>query len=383
MRIFIDGSTICDEKGEVGAGIEHYTWSIIFSLLRVSSEHEFLLHVPAQLSPPRLRTLTEGVRNVRVIRSWGLNISFVSQHLLFPLRIAATRSDVFFSPFGQLPLFLHGKSVITVHDVSIYDHPEWFLELGEQKFSKQVVVPSSFKNATKIICVSDFTQKRLNSLFKESCGKTSVVFEGVEPMEISNEYSERFPFDKDFVLFLGTIEPRKNLANAFFAFHGFLESHPELASQVRFVVAGKLGWQTKQIEEIVAQVNNHWKEAEPNGVIQFLGPVTEEEKWTLLSRASCLLFPSLEEGFGLPVLEAMSVGTPVITTRCGAIPEIAGDAALYVEPDNIEQMNFALAQCFLVPEGIGEFKEIGLARAKEFTWESAAEKTLEVIESLN
>ena len=115
---------------------------------------------------------------------------------------------------------------------------------------------------------------------------------------------------------------------------------------------------------------------------QFLGPVTEEEKWYLLSGASCLFFPSFHEGFGLPILEAMSVGTPVITTACGAIPEVGGDAVIYVDPEDIEAMSFAIAQCVLVPQGAQYLREEGYRRAKSFSWQETAKKTIAVLRSV-
>jgi glycosyltransferase involved in cell wall biosynthesis len=110
-----------------------------------------------------------------------------------------------------------------------------------------------------------------------------------------------------------------------------------------------------------------------------LGPVTEEEKWQLLARAACLLYPSFDEGFGLPVLEAMAVGTPVIASNRGALPEVGGDAAMYVEPQDTEAMSFALTQCLLVPEGTRVLKELGLKRASEFTWDRAARETMKIL----
>ena len=206
--------------------------------------------------------------------------------------------------------------------------------------------------------------------------------EAYEALKHTDETSRRFPFDRDLVLCLGTVEPRKNLVNAFLAFDQTLQSHPELASQVRLVVAGKKGWQTHEIENELIRVNRAWRESEPNGVIQFLGPVTEEEKWNLLAHASCLLFPSFDEGFGLPVLEAMAVGTPVIASNRGALPEVGGDAAMYVDPNDTEAMSFALSQCLLVPEGVRELKEMGIKRAAEFSWERAAKETLKVLEEV-
>ncbi len=209
------------------------------------------------------------------------------------------------------------------------------------------------------------------------------VEEAYQALKDANWESRRFPFDRDFVLCLGTIEPRKNLVHAVKAFDAFLCAHPEQATQVRLVLAGKRGWKTQDTEAEVTRVNRTWKSSEPAGVIQMLGTVTQEEKWHLLARASCLLFPSYEEGFGLPVLEAMAVGTPVIASAIDALQEVGGDAAMYVEPTDVEGMSFALTQCLLVPEGTRELKEAGLIRVAGFTWERAANETLKVLEDVS
>lgn len=386
MRIAIDGTTLCAPDGTRGAGIEHYSWAITLALLRSGSSHDFVVSTPPSLGRARRQELMRTGAKVKLLPSWGPQLSFFSRHAVLPLRFLLRRPDVLFSPFGQLPLGWRGKCVVTVHDLAIYTHPEWFP--AHQDFSTRTVVPRSLGRATQVIAVSRATQESLHGLFPSTAGRVHVVPEGVglseayEALEGSLSANTRFPFDREFVLFLGTVEPRKNLQNAFRAFHAFLESRPEQATQVRFVVAGKKGWNTQETEEEFVRVNQAWKQVEPNGVIQFLGPVTEEEKWHLLARASCLLYPSLDEGFGLPLLEAMAVGTPVIASNRGALPEVGGDAAVYVDPEDVEAMSFALTQCLLIPEGVREIRELGLQRAAEFSWEKAARETLKILEQV-
>ncbi|MCR4313716.1 MAG: glycosyltransferase family 4 protein [Candidatus Uhrbacteria bacterium] len=386
MRIAIDGITLCASDGSRGAGIEHYSWSIVKALLQLGSSHEFFISTPPALSRVRRQELLETPSRVTLLRSWGPKLSFVTRHVLLPARFALRRPGVLFSPNGQVPLGWRGKSVVTVHDLAIYEHPEWFPR--EQSFSTRVVVPHSLEHASQIIAVSNATQQKLHEFMPATAGRVHVVHEGVnlseayEALKGADATSTRFPFDRDFVLFLGTIEPRKNLLHALRAFHAFLESRPEQAGMVRFIVAGKKGWHTREIEQELVAINHAWQKAEPNGVIQFLGPVTEEEKWNLLARASCLFYPSWDEGFGLPLLEAMAVGTTVIASNRGALPEVGGDAAVYVNPDDVEAMSFALTQCLLIPEGVREIREFGLTRATEFSWERAARETMKVLEEV-
>jgi glycosyltransferase involved in cell wall biosynthesis len=386
MRIAIDGTSLCARDGSYGAGIEHYSWSIVNAMICLGAGHRFFIFVPPVFSSVRRAQLESIGDHVRVVRSPARRASFFSRHILLPLHVAFYRPDVFFSPMGQIPLGWFGPSVVTVHDLAIYDHPEWFPD--GQDFSTRLLVPRSFKRATKIIAVSDATRRAIQKYFPITEGKVQVVGEGVDVEEAyrvlggTQDDNRRFPFDRDFVLSLGTIEPRKNLVRAAQAFDEFLRGHPEQASSVRLIIAGKKGWKTAEIEQEISRVNLAWKHEDRAGVIQTLGSVTEEEKWQLLARATCLLFPSFDEGFGLPVLEAMAVGTPVIASNRGALPEVGGDAVMYVEPDDVEAMSFALTQCLLVPEGTRALKEAGLARAQEFTWEKVAKGVMEVIESV-
>jgi glycosyltransferase involved in cell wall biosynthesis len=385
MRIAIDGTTLCAPDGSRGAGIEHYTWSITEALLKLGEPHEFIISTPPSLNRVRQQELLKTGARVSYLNAWGPRLSVVSRHAILPLRFWLRHPDVLFAPFGQIPLGWRGKSVVTVHDLAIYTHPDWFP--AQQDFSTRVVVPRSIERATQIIAVSSATQQALHEHMPFTAGRVHVVFEGVdlsaayEALHRTDATSSRFPFDRDFVLFLGTIEPRKNLLHAFRAFDAFLKSRPDQATQVRFIVAGKRGWHTQEIEQEAISINHSWKGVEPGGMIQFLGPVTEEEKWHLLAHASCLFCPSWDEGFGLPLLEAMAVGTPTIASNRGALPEVGGDAAVYVDPEDIEAMSFALTQCLLIPEGVQHIRELGLQRAAELSWERAAKETMKIITS--
>lgn len=379
MRIVFDGYTLCGLDGGMGAGIEHYTRELLRALLRQKSQDKFFVLVSSNCSSKILNLLAEHAENVRFVQDPLFTIPFVGRHLYLPLRVASLRPDLYFSPFGQLPFGLFGcRSVMTVHDISIFEHPEWFADEMYSSFSTRVLVPRSFKKVDHILCVSRWTQSRLHQQFPVTKGKTSVVHEGVELGHHKEvQHTQHVPFDREYMLCLGTVEPRKNYVHAFRAFERFLSMHPDQAGQVRLIVAGKRGWKITETEEAAAAINHAWKQEDPDGVIRFIGPVTEEEKWYLLSRASGLLFLSYEEGFGLPILEAMSVGTPVIASRNGAMEEVGGDAALFVDPEDVVAASLAIAQCVLVPEGLQTVREQGYLRAKQMSWDQTASKTLE------
>ena len=381
MRIAVDATNICDAHGGEGAGIEHYTRSILAHLICAYPEVTFVLAVPEAFTPEITKSFVPGAKNVRYLRPFFPKVPFFSHHIFLPL-ILRCYSSVLFCPSGQIPFGWFGTSVITVHDLTILEHPEWFADIGPQDFSTHVIVPRSLKKADAVLAVSRATQSQIERLFPQATGKIRVIYEGVRQSLSTIDPIETFPYDREYVLYLGTLEPRKNLMTAIEAFDMFLTNHPEQATHIRFILAGKFGWSVEPIGEAANRVNAKWQFVEPQGVVQALGMVSEEEKWRLLSRASAFLFPSLYEGFGLPVLEAMSAGAPVITTTRGALSEIGGDAVLSVDPLNQEQMSFAIAQCLLVPEGAEVFRKAGKEQAKKFSWEQTAKETMEVLQKV-
>lgn len=333
--IAIDGTTLRARDGSPGAGIEHYTRMISSALI--------------EAAPDRTRVVSPIGR-----------VPFASRHLTVPLQALLGRANVLFCPSGQIPVGWTGRAAIVVHDLAIYEHPEWFPKPGSALDAR------SIRRADVVFAVSEATRAQIGRLFPEAVDKVVVAYPGVViPTDARQPRS-------DMVLFVGTIEPRKNLVNAVAAFDAFLRMNPERAATTRFVLAGKVGWKAEPILEAVAQMNDAWRKKAGGDVVRLFGYVTEEEKSALYAQASCLFFPSLYEGFGLPALEAMAAGCPVVTSSRGALPEVCGDAAIYVDPDDVEQMSLALAQCVLLPEAMGEMVAQAKGRAAQFTWERAA-----------
>lgn len=378
MRIAIDARTMCDGGGGPGAGIEHYTWSVVFSLLRRFPKDRFLVFVPPVLSAVRRLELQGSCRNVR-ITTVPSGVPVLGRQAVLPALAYAFRTEVLFVPTPHVPMLWRGPSVVTVHDMAIFTHPEWFPEGDATSVSTRKLVPDSLRRATRLVAVSSHTAQTLEAKIPGGADRTDVVYPGVTvPDHVTA--SERLRLPGEFVLCLGTVEPRKNLAAAIFAFHRFLSDHPERAKRARLVLAGKWGWKTDDVQSAMDAVNAAWQRVAPDHVVQSLGPVSEEEKWELLSRTSCLLFPSFEEGFGLPALEAMALGVPIVCSNQGALPEVVGDAAWMAPPDDAEQIALLLAQVMLMPEAVTELSREGLARAKQFTWEATADGIREAME---
>lgn len=353
MRVAVDGTTMRD-----GAGIGQYTRSVVEALRSVPGTDLFVWN-------PRRR------------------VPFFSRHVNLPMVAVLKMSDVLFCPANQSPLCWTGKTVVTVHDLTIYEHPEWFPS-SKLDFAARYLVPRSLRRANAIVAVSEATKRQIGRVFPDVVDKVVVVYPGttvVSPPSARRGQGVVIA-TSDSILFVGTLEPRKNLVNALAAFDAFLRMHRDRAATTRFVIAGGIGWNAEPILEAIAQTNEAWKSVAGGDVVRQVGYVTEDEKANLYAQASCFFFPSWEEGFGLPVLEAMAAEVPVIASNRGALPEVGGDSVIYVEPDDTEQMAFAIAQCVMMPEALGEMVAAARDRAAGFTWDRAARGVLEIFEKI-
>ncbi|HBR80449.1 MAG: mannosyltransferase B-like protein [Candidatus Uhrbacteria bacterium GW2011_GWE2_45_35] len=353
MRIIIDCRYILDPPNGQFGGISEYADGLIRALLDLKTGNEFVLFFSEKYSGD-LAVARGGVEVVRVPVKRG---SFFFNHFVFPRLVRLSRPDIFFAPQGQLPLGWRGRAVVTVHDLAIFGHPEWFPGGFSRWFSTKLVVPWSLRRAEKIIAVSEATKKDLMRLFKIPDEKIFIVY----PDVVVSEHVENG--SSDYFLCLGTIEPRKNFLLAAQAIKILREKFPE----AKLLIVGGRGW--KFAETI--------KEFDPE-FVEELGFVSCEQKFSLLAKAQALVFPSLYEGFGLPPLEAMKLGVPVITTRAGALPEVCGEAARYVSINDPVELARAMEEMFAENLRAG-YIERGLKQAEKFSWKKSAEEILNIL----
>ena len=266
----------------------------------------------------------------------------------YPLGLprVARGADVLHCPTFRAPLRSPVPMVVTVLDLAALRHPELF-NRWNRTYSR-LIVPRAVRAARRVIAISEFTKRELVELLDVDPGNVTVI--GVPPL---GGLSPDGPSaDGDYVLAIGTLEPRKNLERA-----------AEAASRagVELRVVGARGWGG----------------VSPNGV-RWLGEVGDEELAQLLRGARALVYPSLYEGFGIPILEAMLVGTPVVTSRGGATEEVAGGAAVLVDPLDPASIAAGIADA---DQRRDELRALGFARARSFSWDDVARRTVEVYEA--
>ncbi|MDP3985225.1 MAG: glycosyltransferase family 1 protein [bacterium] len=398
MRIGIDCRTILNPGFGEQAGVGHYTYFLVRHLLRLDQANEYVLFFDDAVSDTAIGELVAGRPNT-IIRRFPFHayrrfLPFAYAHMMAASFIARERCDVFHAPGGLLPYQYKGASLITVHDLAILMHPEWFPEnVLERYASTRILLPRAIRQASRIIVPSVATRSDLIKFFPDTERKAVVIPLGVEAPEAVSfgdgkialeeemataDIRAKFRLGPRYLLYVGTIEPRKNIAALIRAFRHLRESD-DVFHNVTLAIAGAKGWKYADVEKEIAAANQEFSPAKP---VRFFGYVSHGDKWLLLKHAEAFVFPSRYEGFGLPVLEAMSVGTPVITSNRSSLPEVVGEAGILVNPDHDEEIREAMKQMLeddALRKRLGAQGEI---RAKEFTWIKTAEYTLEAYKTV-
>lgn len=377
MKIGIDCRYILNTKYGELAGVGHYTYYLIKYLLKIDKHNEYILFFYNK----KIKCEEfDHQDNVKCVYFPGLEnlskVPFFYRHIVIPHILRMYKLDIYHNPVNIIPFFYFRKSIITVHDLAIYKNPKWFPE--GQFFNTKILMPLSFYKANKIIAVSQNTKDDLKKIFKIKSDKIKVIHEGVEDyskMNINeNKIADKFKFDQTYFLFISTLEPRKNLVRLIEAFAQFINESED--KNYKLVITGKKGWKYEAIFETIEKLNLEQK-------VVYLGYVTLEEKVYLLKNAYAFVFPSLYEGFGLPILEAMNLGVPIIASNVASIPEILIDNAILIEPEDTNSIKNALHK-IVNQKDLREkiiYKSKGMAQ--NFTWEACAKKTLALYEDLN
>lgn len=352
-------------------GVEWYSFHLLNELIPLlGREHNTEVRL---YSPRDFKIATDVPFNVHKVvrkqkRLWTL-IRLSVELLIHPI-------DVLFVPSHTLPLFFPKKSVITIHDVAFRKHPEFYSRIERWKLERSTRV--AVKRAWKIIVPSKATHDDLVEFYGCDSKKIFVVHHGAPEMpRLVNWHSsenrgflEQFHLKKDdlFILYVGRLEAKKNLARLVEGFARFLREYPDW----KLILAGKRGQGFEEIWKKVVEL-----ELEENVVMP--GYVNEKEKLFLLAGCRVFAFPSLYEGFGLPILEAFAMKRPVLTSNITAMPEVAGGGAFLVNPLKVEEIGVGLKR--LVSDGffVNQLVAKGEKQLENFSWEKSAKETYEVL----
>jgi len=383
MKIGIDIRTLMDKHY---SGVSEYTFNLLNHLLAQDTDNDYVLFYNSfrdisarmpQFSRP----------NVKVVHSAYPNklFNYVLQKFLKQPKVDEIIGgcDVFLSPhINFLALSPYCQKVITIHDLSFLRYPEFFSS-RKNFWHKNIRVEKLIAGFDKIVAVSENTKHDLIELCGVPAEKIQVIYSGLAPeyKVLSKDdphlktVCAKYELPTKFILYLGNIEPRKNIAGLIRAYNTFRMTNPDL-SDTKLIIAGATGWRIQEtFKELFA---SPYRED-----IKFLGYVDREDKVYLYNLAQLFVYPSFYEGFGFPPLEAMACGVPVVTSNISSLPEIVEAAAMTVDPNNINAIAEAMAEVLKNPDLYNALAARGVERAQEFDWKKTAAQYLELFREIN
>jgi len=310
------------------------------------------------------------------IRKIPIAKKIVRELLFYTIKAKSKKFDLYWEPnIVPIAAINTKKTVITLHDLSVLKFPHWHLkdsvDFYKNFFNKKIY------NLDFFIFDSSFIQNEFLNSFPISADRTHCIHLGVDQdtykivsEEIKNEIRIKYQLNAPFILFVGSIEPRKNLKTLLSAYSLLPIS---IKQQVKLLLVGFSGWKNREIMQMIQQENQN---------IRYLGFVPEKDLAGIYNLAEIFVFPSFYEGFGLPPLEAMACGLPVISSNGGSLPEVCGNAAYYFVPESIEDLNGLLKE-FLISETMRKkYTEKSLNHIKQYSWNKAAQQHKYVFDNL-
>ncbi len=355
-------------------GIAAYTRNLAEALLQSDEVEAYFFYIKwsRNVRDVSLRGFSPLKKLFVKLIPYPYEVSRFFQQARFRIGIARYQPDIYHEP-NYLAYDFDGPTVITVHDLSHIRYPETHPRIRVAAMNKYL--PPAIERAAQIIVDSEFVKNEVVSHFGVDPAKVHAIHLGVGKSYAPRSRDEVAPVlarygltVKGYILAVGTLEPRKNLIQA-------LAAHAALPERVRrdlpLVIAGGKGWLTGDLEE---KIRGYGK----RGEVRWLRYVPGEMLPFLYSGARFLVYPSLYEGFGLPILEAMASGIPVITSNQASLPEVAGEAGVMLDPHDRDALREAMLRMIEDKEDAQRRGAMGIAWARHFTWQTCAEKTLAV-----
>jgi glycosyltransferase involved in cell wall biosynthesis len=363
MRVGINALLLTKQAGYRQTGVSRYIRRLIEALPNELSDDELIVYSGRGTEPV-------GAGEQWRRSWWPVDDPFARvawESSLLPFAARRDRLDLFHGTVNVLPTRLNARSAVTIHDLALLRWPEQTPARRHRYLAR--AIPAAVKRADRVIAVSEATKADIVELLGVDPVKVAVTHLGVEdrfkPASAKRIKAARevYGIEEPFVLYVGTLEPRKNLPNLLRAFARIQREIPHTLA-----LAGAEGWKTREFREAVEEVSLGDR-------LRLLGFVDERDLPALYSAADLFAFPSLYEGFGLPVLESMACGTPVVTSNISSLPEVGGDAALLVEPSDVEGIGQAILSGLTDKELRGRLVAAGKKRAARFTWQATAKAT--------
>ncbi len=377
MIIGIDGNEANVEK-KVGIGEYAYQLLMEFSKIQNIRFQVYLKDLPREDLPKETKNWQYII--VKPRKFW------TQIGLPFYLFTHSPKPDVFFTPSHYAPRFSPVPTAISIMDIAYLKFPELFA--SKDLYQLREWTKYSAHNAKKIFTISASSKSDIIKEYHTKSENVIVTYPGIKnisanelnktgirvPLEKNmNEVNKKFKIAENYILFVGTLQPRKNITRLIEAFSKVLKRTKK--KDLELVIVGKKGWEYEGILEAPEKFGVSDK-------VKFLDFVEDKDLPLLYKNALCYVLPSLYEGFGLPVLEAMKYGCPVITSNVSSMPEAGGNAALYVDPTNVEDIIEKIVMLIDDEKLRKELITKGQEQIKKFSWEKTAKETLEILKEM-
>ncbi len=372
MKIGIDARFY----GPQGKGLGRYTQKLISYLQKIDKQNEYFIFLRRE-NWHEYEPSCKNFKKILADYRWYT----LKEQILWPLKLHSLQLDLMHFTHFNVPIFYFGKFIVTIHDLILTKYPtQRATTLGPflyfiKHFSYELVIKMAIKRAGQIIAVSEYTKQDIIKHFRAPAEKIKVTYEAVDPPAETQvgsiEKLATLGISGVYLLYVGNAYPHKNIEGLLKAFSWLVARNSDL----KLVLVGKDDYFFTRLKNLVKSMNLQDK-------VVFPGYVDDNLLAALYQRATVFVFPSFYEGFGLPPLEAMSYGLPVVSSNSSCLPEVLGDAALYFNPYDIKDMAGKISSLLADKEKAKELVQKGYHRLQDFSWQKMAQATLELYCSL-
>jgi glycosyltransferase involved in cell wall biosynthesis len=381
MHIGIDGYTL---GAKIKAGVYIGALDLLKNIITVDADNKYTVYLRSNYNDELKNYIKAHHVTLKHLfcpskTIYGRDLFLLTCWLPFslPIELIKSKPDILFSAMPTLPLFCPCKTIIRVHDLAYLLDNSYFKI--ETRLAIGAMTSRAIKRSDKIIAISESTKKDLITHFGVREDKISVIYRShnadvYKPSTAADIYNvkQKYNISANYVIYVGTLEPRKNVVGLIKAF-GSLKEKERLGHKL--VITGAKGWLYQDIFEMISEMGLEQ-------MVIFTGFVPEEELPILMSGARILIYPSFYEGFGLPPLQAMACGTPVITSKISSMPEVVGDAGWLIDPYNQDELTDAIKSLLADDQLRKIMSQKGLERAKLFSPVKEAQQTIELFNTL-
>ena len=371
VRIGIDATALPPQP--VGAG--NYIIQLIRALVKANFDHQLVIYTQ-QHSPDLINLPADAEVEWRIVSDMTPGFRLVWEQTSFPGLIRRDKVNLLHSLHYTKPLRLQCASVVTFHDMTFFLYPQ--LHTRARRLFFPPMMKLSAKQADEIVTVSESTRRDVIRLLGVDPDKVSATqlgvdasFRVIDDLQAKKVIVTKYDLPEEFILYLGTIEPRKNLPLLMRAYRLLVDS----GTRLKLILVGKYGWMYQEVFNLVSELNLE-------DMVRFTGYIPQDELPLVYNLASLFVYPTIYEGFGIPVLEAMACGVPVISSDIASLPEIVGEAGILVPAGDLGAYFSAMKLVTDDQDLRGKLIDQGKLRASEFSWERTAQLTQQVYQKV-